>query len=384
MMRIVIIGGGFGGLNAAIEIRKKLNQPKHEIIIISDQADFVFRPSLIWLPFHKHSIKKFTFPLQPTFEKIGATFIEKQVKEIKPKQNHVICNDDETIEYDYLIIASGASPDWEQINGLEGKSDSVYEISSALKTKKRLQEMKDGEPIVVGIAQNNPNPGIAYEFLFELVTYLKERHMKCPITFFTYEKRLFDQNGIEPTKMLEELMTEKQITYYCNVSIEQVKDGKVDLTNGIRIPYSFLLVLPPYKGKEFIFSSKDFTHYHGILPVNEALQSSQWENIYVVGDASGLEGNKNGRAAERQGVLAADNIIRQMQQKPLRAFQHDTFYFMELGKEGAMLIISKSAKHEILKWTMSGMMPHIIKRAFEKLYILKYSNLLFKSWGKDS
>jgi sulfide:quinone oxidoreductase len=290
-----------------------------------------------------------------------------------PKQNHVICHDDEIIEYDYLIIASGASPDWARIKGLEGISASVYDISSALKIRNKLEEIEEGDPIVIGVAQENQSQGIAYEFLFELDAYLNERRIKCPITFFTYEKELFDGNGKEPTEKLEELMAEKQISYYCSVSIEQVDGGKIYLNNGERLPYSFLLVLPPYKGKECIFSSKDFKHENGILPVHETLQSVQWENIYVVGDANNIKGRKSGRTAELQGVLAAENIVKQMHYEPLRSFQHDTLYLMELGNEGAMFVMNKSSEQEILKWTMSGMMPHIMKRAFEKYYLLKFS-----------
>ncbi|MED1472747.1 NAD(P)/FAD-dependent oxidoreductase [Bacillus salipaludis] len=367
-MRIVIIGSGFGGLNAAVEIRKKLKHSQLVITVISDREEFIFRPSLIWIPFHKHSIKKFTFPLRPTFEKIGVNFIEKSVKSLMPKQNYVICFDNEIIEYDYLILASGASPDWARIKGIEGKSASIYDISSALKTRKRLEQINEGEPIVIGVAQENPNQGIAYEFLFELDTYLNERCIKCPMTFFTYEKELFDGNGKESTEKLEVLMAEKQIPYYCNVSIEQVDDEKVYLNNGEQLPYSFLLVLPPYKGKECIRSSKDFEHENGILPVHETLQSVQWENIYVVGDANNIKGRKTGRAAELQGILAAENIVKQIHHEPLQSFQHDTLYLMELGKEGGMFI-----KQGTLKWTTSGMIPHMMKRAFEKYYLLKFS-----------
>ncbi|KON86571.1 hypothetical protein AF332_06880 [Sporosarcina globispora] len=79
--------------------------------------------------------------------------------------------------------------------------------------------------------------------------------------------------------------------------------------------------MPPYKGKEFIFSSKDLEHENGIIPVNETLQSVQWKNIYVVGDANNIKGTKTGRAAELQGVLAAENIIQQMHHEPLRTIQ---------------------------------------------------------------
>jgi sulfide:quinone oxidoreductase len=372
-MRIVVIGSGFGGLNAAVDIRNKLKHFQHDITVISDKENFIFRPSLIWLPFHKHSIEKITFPLRPTFEKIGVRFIEKNVQSLMPKQNYVICDDDVIIEYDYLIIAPGASPDWARIKGLEGKSASIYDISSALNVRKKLEELKEGEPIVIGVAQENQNQGIAYEFLFELDAYLNERRIKCPITFFTYEKELYEGNGKESSKKLEELLAKKHIPYFRNVSIELVDEDKIYLNNGEQLSYSFLLVLPPYKGKDCILSSKDFEHKNGILPVHETLQSVQWDNIYVVGDANNIKGTKTGRAAEHQGILAAENIVKQMHHEPLGTFQHDTLYMMELGKEGAMFIMDKSSKQGTLKWTMSGMMPHMMKRAFEKYYLLKFS-----------
>ncbi|MFK2826913.1 FAD-dependent oxidoreductase [Bacillus sp. B190/17] len=372
-MRIVIIGSGFGGLNAAIEIRKKLTSPQHEIIVVADKAQFVFRPSLIWLPFHKHRLNKMTFPLRPTFEKAGITFIEKCVQALMPKQNHILCKDDEIIEYDYLIVATGASPDWARIEGLEGRSASIYGISTALQTRKKVKEIKEKDPIVIGVGQGNPNQGIAYEFLFELEAYLHEHRLECPLTFFTYEEELFNGKGKEPTERLERLLEKKQVTYYCNVSIERADDESIYLTNGKQLPHSFLFVLPPYKGVDCIFASTDLEHDHGILPVHDTLQSIQWKNIYVIGDANNMKGTKSGRAAELQGTLAAENIIKQIQQEPLQSFQEDTMYFMELGKAGAMLVMDKPVKEGVFQWAISGMMPHIMKRAFEKYYLLKFS-----------
>ncbi|CAM3811606.1 NAD(P)/FAD-dependent oxidoreductase [Cytobacillus oceanisediminis] len=372
-MRIAIVGAGFGGLNAAVELRKKLKPSQFQIIVISDHPQFVFRPSLIWLPFHNHPLNKFTFPLRPLFEKIGAAFIENGVQAIKPKQNQILCKNGEIIEYDYLILASGASPDWKRIKGLEGESASVYHISSALQTRKMVKELKEDESIVIGIAQGNQTQGIAYEFLFELAAFLNEHHIKCPITFFTYEKEFFEAKSKKATSKLEKLMTKNQVKFYCNVSIEKIKGGKVYLSNRERLAYSFLLTLPPYKGKEFIFSSKGLKHENGILPVNETLQSVQWENIYVVGDANDMKGTKTGRAAEQQGILAAGNVVKQIKNEPLQSYQPDQLYIMELGNEGAMLIINQLTDNGILKGTISGVLPHMMKRAFEKYYMFKFS-----------
>ncbi|MBT2686637.1 FAD-dependent oxidoreductase [Bacillus sp. ISL-47] len=372
-MRIVIIGAGFGGLNAAVTLQKKLNPSQHEILIISDNPQFVFRPSLIWLPFHKHSIDRFTFPLRPTFEKMDITFIENRVQAIKPKKNYILCKNGEIIHYDFLILASGASPDWRRIKGLEGESSSVYTISSALKTRKKVEELTENEPIVIGIAQGNPNQGIAYEFLFELDAFLNKQDIKCPITFFTYEKKLFEGKGKKGTARIEELMAKKQIKWYCDVSVKKIRGGHVYLNNGKHLPYSFTHILPPYKGKEFVFSSKGFKHDHGILPVKETLQSVQWDNVFVVGDANDIKGAKTGRAAEQQGILAAENIVKQLNHEPLLSYQHEQLFLTELGNEGAMLILNKLNDNGILKGTISGIFPHLLKRAFEKYYMFKYS-----------
>lgn len=372
-MRFVIIGSGFAGLNAAIKMKKKLKQSEHDVIVISEKDEFVFRPSLIWIPFHEHDIKNFTFLLRPTYDKIGVTFIENQVQALYPKQNQVICQNDEIIEYDYLIIATGASPDWAKIEGLETRSLAVYDLASALETKNKIESLTEGDPIVIGIAEDNPNPGIAYEFLFELNDYLDKRHIRCPITFFTYEKELYDENGSEASEKLEQLMADKQISTYRDVSIDQVDHNRIYLDNGEQLSYALLFALPPYKGKEYIFSSDDLEHKNGILPVYDTLQSVEWENIYVAGDGNNKSGIKTGRAAELQGVHVAKNIIKQMNDEPLEYFENEILYLMELGKDGAMFVMNKPIAQGSLKWTISGLIPHMMKRAFEKYYMLRFS-----------
>ena len=48
-MRVVILGGGFGGVNAALWLGDKLEGTSHEVILVTDKPDFLFRPSLIWV-----------------------------------------------------------------------------------------------------------------------------------------------------------------------------------------------------------------------------------------------------------------------------------------------------------------------------------------------
>ncbi len=376
-MRIVILGGGFGGLNAALLLGKALQSTPHEIVLLSDAPCFLFRPSLIWVPFNKRQIKEISFPLNEILQKVRVQFMQKRVVSILPKEKQILCENGTRLIYDYLIIATGAVPAWEQIEGLKGNTASVYNAHAALQTKRRVGEIKVGQPIVIGVAQQNSSQGMAYEFLFELHAFLHERNVQCPITFFTYEKELFNHKGKKVTLILEKHMKEKQISHYSDVSITKVEPGCLQLSNGVSLPYSFSLILPPYKGAEFIFASPDLDHENGLLVTNKGLQSTQWENIYVVGDANAMKEYKSGRAAEVQGKIAARNILNRIQGHSRQQEYHpDMLYVMELGTDGGMFVIRYPGSREgtpYFEWAVDGYLPHLMKLAFEKYYSWKLS-----------
>ncbi len=377
-MRIVILGGGFGGLNTALWLGEKLKDSYHEVVLIADKANFIFRPSLIWVPFGQRTIEDISFPLAPTLDKAGVKFIEKQVSEIRPRENRIVLKDQSTLDYDYAVIATGGFPDYAKIEGLRGNTSSIYYAEDALKTKLEIEGLDSQKPVIIGVAQGNPSSWMSYEFLFELDAYLKQKRLNPSITFFTYEEDLFNQAGENGTDILKTHMQEKGIAYHCNVNLQRVDEEKVFFSNGLYIPYGFSLILPPYKGAEFIFSSKDLNHQNGLITVNPFLQSVQWENIYVVGDANLLPNQqimKNGRAAELQGQVAAENIFLRLKGKSQNKEYEDSLLgVMELGTDGGMFVIRyphSISSSSVIEWAMDGTIPHLMKMAFEKYYLWK-------------
>lgn len=66
--RIVVLGGGFGGLTAALELKRLLRE-KVEVTVISEDDKFVFIPSLPWVAMGSKGAADNTFPLRPIREK---------------------------------------------------------------------------------------------------------------------------------------------------------------------------------------------------------------------------------------------------------------------------------------------------------------------------
>ena len=66
--RVLVLGGNFGGLTAALAVKHELHGDV-DVTVLSDRDHFLFNPSLIWLPFGKRTTKDITFKVGPTFEK---------------------------------------------------------------------------------------------------------------------------------------------------------------------------------------------------------------------------------------------------------------------------------------------------------------------------
>ena len=65
--QVLVLGGNFGGLTAAITLKKALHGDV-DVTVMSDRDYFLYNPSLIWLPFGLRTRDDITFKVGPTFE----------------------------------------------------------------------------------------------------------------------------------------------------------------------------------------------------------------------------------------------------------------------------------------------------------------------------
>ena len=102
MAKVVVVGGSFAGLTAAFDLRRGLGK-EHDVVLISNNPDFVFIPSLPWVVLGSRSAKDVSFPLAPTLAKQGIEFINEAITKIEPDHN-IVHTKDKQINYDYLVI----------------------------------------------------------------------------------------------------------------------------------------------------------------------------------------------------------------------------------------------------------------------------------------
>ena len=82
-MKTVVIGGSFAGITAAIQVKRKLKE-KAEVLLIDRNEDFLFIPSLIWVPTKRRELTDITIPRRQMLEKRGVQFVQAVAEKIDP------------------------------------------------------------------------------------------------------------------------------------------------------------------------------------------------------------------------------------------------------------------------------------------------------------
>jgi len=103
--RVLVLGGNFGGLTAALELKHELGDDV-DVTVVSASDRFLFNPSLIWLPFGKRNAADITFALEPTFDAHGIDFVHAEATAIDPAARTVATTSG-SYGYDYLVVATG-------------------------------------------------------------------------------------------------------------------------------------------------------------------------------------------------------------------------------------------------------------------------------------
>jgi sulfide:quinone oxidoreductase len=389
---VLVIGGSFGGLTAAFEIKRKLKE-KVDVRVIARQEEFVFIPSLIWLVPGWRRSEQIIFDLKAALESKNIEFIMARVDQIKAEENKVsaTCGD---FSYDYLVIATGPHFDWDEVPGMgpdKGFTESICSLPHAIEARKSWKEfLHDPGPVVLGSTQYASCFGAEYEIAFNIDRALREAKIrkKAPVTFITAEPFLghFGIGGMgKGQKMVEWFFKKLDINWVTNAWIEKVTQNEIHLKDGKTVPFKYAIIIPPFKGVRAIRDSPGLGDERGFIPVNSKYQHKNYHNIYAAGVAVAVKPPgmtavpcgvpKTGYMSEVMAKVAAHNIIynitgqNKTEELPFPNIQG--LCIMDAGKQGVIMISDHIFAPRRYQLLIPGPWSHWAKIIFEKYYIWK-------------
>ncbi len=400
MKKILILGAGTAGTMMANHLSHEVDKKEWEINIIDHRQEHYYQPGYLFLPFDIYEPEDIVKPIKDFIPK-GVNLINEKAAKILPKEKMVQMINGDQLHYDILIIATGCNIAPEEIPGMNGSEwhQSVfdfYTFEGSLALRNAMREFKGGNLVVHITEMPIKCPVAPLEFAFLADSYFKHKKIrdKVTITYVTPLSGAFTKP--KATEALSHLLEEKNIHQINDFGIKKVDNEQKKIIDyeGREVAFDLLVTVPTNKGDVLMENSGmgDDLNY---VPTNKAtLQSLEYPDVFVLGDASNIPASKAGSVAHFEAEILTENILHYIKNEPLKeSFDGHANCFIETGN-GKALLIDFNYTHEPvegsfpfpgigpLRLLKESRMNHMGKLAFRWIYwhmLLKGTHIPFVS-----
>jgi len=339
---VVILGGGFGGLSAANEIRNSLDSSKVKITIIDKKDWFMVGFAKLWIMNGTRTFENSIGSLNELPKK-QINFIQDEIIEINTETNFVKTKS-KHISFDFLIIAMGAVLAPEKIPGLVENGFNLYDHNQLDKIHQKLNQIEFGKIAIVIMGMPYKCPPAPFEASLLIDSMLRKRGIRdsIQIDFYSPAPITLPAAGSDVSKQILDLINSEKIIFHNSSKIKQVKSKKLIFENN-ECDFDILLAIPPHIAPKIIYNS-NLAKEPGFIPIDRDCKT-QFENIFAIGDVTSLIVTesmavpKAGIFAEGEGITVAKNIISKLESKETSVlFDGKGGCFLESGRDTASII----------------------------------------------
>jgi sulfide:quinone oxidoreductase len=345
MKQIVILGAGTAGTIVANKLTQTLDLNEWKITAV-DQSDLhYYQPGLLFIPFGIYQKEDVIRPRRDYLPRSVETIIA-QIDVIDPSNNQVRLQTGRVLKYDYLIVTTGSRIVPEETPGLtehEWRKTifDFYTIDGAAALARKLRTWQGGRLVLNITEMPIKCPVAPLEFLFLADWYFHEHGLrdKVDLTLVTPLPGAFTKP--RASALLGGLLDEKNIKVVPEYNIMEVDpDGKkITSYDGIEVEYDLLVSIPLNMGDPVIARSGMGNESNFVPTEKHTLKAKNYDNVFVLGDATDLPSSKAGSVAHFQGEVFIDNFLRYVDGLELRpTFDGHANCYIESGFGKGFLI----------------------------------------------
>ena len=370
-VKITVAGAGFAALTGIKELRKQL--PDAELTLVAPKAEFIYLPSLIWVPFGMRSGDDLRFDIQPLLKRLNVSFVQGSVTGISD-DGRVLKTDNGEVENDALLIATGGRF-IKKLPGIENAITICEGIDAAESMGEKINAMSQGT-IALGFGGNPKEPsamrgGPMFEILFGLDSWLRKqgKRDKIKLVFFNPAPQPGKRLGEKAVKGLLAEMKKRGIDTHLGHKIQSFENNIVK-TEGGEIAADLILFMPGMTGPAWVQGSPLPLSEGGFIKADRMAQVAGIERVYVAGDAGSYPGPdwmpKQAHMADLQAKAAVNNIKLNLAGKDAsEQFKVELICIVDTLDKG--ILVYRDESRGVVLPAMTPM--HWAKSIFEKVYL---------------
>ncbi len=358
--KIIIVGAGFGGLFAAREFRKQ----DVDVLIIDRLNYHTFTPLLYQVATSALDPGEIAYPIRSIFgQDPNIQCMLGEVTSLHPADQYLavdIGGESREESYDYLLLATGSQPGYFGNNQFREHSFDLRTLDDAVGLRNHILRCFEtalwtGDPdlrealtnfVIIG---GGPTGLETAGALFELFNHTFEGEYKSPdrIQARVHLVEMAPQLlGTYPDTLQEaalDQITNLGVNVILNNGVKDIQEDYVVLQDGLKIPSQTVIWAAGVTGSSPAGLNQLGKNHNNQIEIEPDLRAADYQNIFAVGDTAYLprEGQEPYPmmipVAQQQGILAAQNILRDIQGQTRKNFEyHDRGIMATIGRSRAV------------------------------------------------
>ena len=285
MKRTLVLGGGFGGITVATELKRSLGDD-HDVVLVDRAERFSMGLRKLWELVGHATIAEGS-RRRDALSSLGIRVVSEGVESIDADARSATVGG-EVIDGDYLVVALGAVPRPDLVPGLAEHGHDVWSTAGVPGAAKALASLAEGSALVLIAGAPYPCPPAPYECAMHIDGYLHSRGRReaVDLSVATVQPMLMPNAGVEGSTWMGERLAERSISFRTGAKIDRVEAGTVVLEDG-ELPFDLLVTVPPHRAPDVVTES-GLTGESGWVPVDRSTLQTSYENVYAVGDVTGI------------------------------------------------------------------------------------------------
>ena len=346
MKRTVILGGGFGGIAAANELRR-LVPAEHEVVVVDQAERFHVGAGKTWLMLGERTYDQIS-DARAALLAPGIRLVRSRVDAISTS-DHTVTAGGDTLAWDFLVIALGADVDLAAMPGLAEAAHTFYTVDGAERLQTVLASFDGGDVAILIPKTPFKCPPAPYEAAMLLEDHFRRRGVHAHLAIHTIEPAPMATAGPEMGRFIQDELATRGIGFFPRRVPARIDGGerRVVFEDGAEARYDLLIAVPPHVAPKVVRDAQ-LVGASGWIAVDpatlEVKQPAGPGEVYAIGDVSvvPLPGRykpdvplvlpKAGVFAEAQGRVAAQQIAaRILGTTTDAAFDGRGYCFLETG-----------------------------------------------------